>query len=196
MTEPAYDRRRLAAMLDEQSEWMSVRVASELPGPEWISCEALLGAQLDGQDPTAQWRQTLQDAYGAQYGIEPPRQVAAMFVLMWYVGVPVHVATVSGALTGCSPDVSPAALAFRLHPTQHFPEEIALLPGPVLPMQQAAAAASAHCRAFVDSYSCGVKLGSRQRYGAIADDIRARLAAAATLGAPYAPRPPAPSTPT
>jgi len=175
-----------ADLLNGQAGWLSVRASPSVPGPGWISCEAMVSAQLAGADPTGWWREKLETAYGAQYQIDPPRQVAAMFVLMWYIGVPLYVATVASALTGTSPDVSPGGLAFRLHPTQHYPEEIALLPGPELAMKEAAAAVLEHCRTFVDSYAPGAKLGTRQRYGAIADDIRGHLVEATARGAPFA----------
>jgi FhuF 2Fe-2S C-terminal domain len=180
----AYDLEALAALLDGLAPWLTVRTAPKVPGPEWISCAATLSAQLAGEDPTASWRAVLASEYGRQYRIDPPRQVAAMFVLMWYVGVPARIASASSALTGYAPDVSPERIAFRLHPTQHYPAEVALLPGPVLPAVEAAAASDEHCRAFVDSYRSGVKLGSRQRYGAIADEYRTAIKACA--GSPYA----------
>lgn len=166
---------RLAGLLDEEVPWLSVRTADALPGPDWISCAAMLDEQRSGGDPTAGWRKTLMDEYGAQYGIEPPAQVAAMFVLGWYVGVPARVAGMSLALTGWSPDVSPAALAFRRHPTQHFPAEVALLSPRVVSPAEAAEAVFQHCRAFADSYRPGLKFGSLQRYGLIDDELRAAL---------------------
>src|SRR3954471_1237541 len=92
--------------------------------------------QRAGNDPTYAWRKLLQDEYGKQYGVEPPAHVAAMFVLMWYVGVPALVAGMSTALTGVSPDVSPESLAFRRHPTAHFPAEVVLLSDRVVPLAE------------------------------------------------------------
>jgi hypothetical protein len=52
---------------------------------------------------------------------------------------------------------------------------VALLPAAVVRASDAFAVADEHCRAFADSYPAGVKLGSRQRYGAIADEYRAAI---------------------
>ena len=164
----------LAAVLP----WLTVRTASPAPSePGWISCAEVIRAQRAGEDPTRPWRTLLETEYARQYRIDPPKQVAAMFVLMWYVGVPARIAAAASALTGQAPDVSPERVTFRLHPDQHYPAEVSLLPGPALPIAQAFAVADAHCRAFVDTYPAGVKLGSRQRYGAIADEYRAAIKA-------------------
>lgn len=170
-----YTASRLAGLLDEELPWLSVRTSDGLPGPDWVSCSAMLADQQAGGDPTGPWRKLLQDEYGAQYGVEPPPHVAAMFVLMWYVGVPALVAGLSTALTGVSPDVSAQSLAFRHHPTAHFPAEVALLSDRVVSMTEAAAQVHSHCRHFTDTYEPGVKLSSRQRLGAIEDELRGAL---------------------
>ncbi|GAA1586194.1 hypothetical protein GCM10009789_44690 [Kribbella sancticallisti] len=170
-----YSARRLADILDGEVSWLSVRTASAVPGPEWISCADLLRDQQAGGDPTYEWRKALQDDYGRDYAIEPPVQVAAMFVLMWYVSVPSVVAGLSTAVTGMSPDVSPESLAFRRHPTAHYPMEVALLSDRVAPMREAAQQVQSHTRAFTDSYRPGVKLSSLQRLGAVDDELRAAM---------------------
>lgn len=162
---------------------LDVRIGDVPGGPGWVSCAEVIGAQAQGEDPTAGWREVLETSYAAQYAIEPPRQVAAMFVLMWYVGVPARIAAASSAVAGVAPDVSPARIAFRLHPGQHYPVEAVVAPGPLLPAAEAHAVAEEHCRSFVDTYPSAVKLGTRQRYGAIADEFRAALRSCAD--APY-----------
>ena len=170
-----YTASRLADILDSEVPWLSVRTASAPPGPEWISCAELLADQQAGGDPTYGWRKALQDDYAREYEIEPPVQVAAMFVLMWYVQVPSIVAGVSTVLTGVSPEVSPKALAFRRHPMAHYPAEVALLSNKVIPLDQAAVQLKTHTRAFTDSYRPGVKLSSLQRLGAVEDELRAAI---------------------
>lgn len=170
-----YTASRLADILDGEVSWLSVRTASALPGPEWISCAEMLQEQVAGGDPTYGWRKALQDDYAQEYAIEPPVQVAAMFVLMWYVSVPSIVAGLSTALTGVSPDVSPESLAFRKHPTAHYPMEVALLSEHVVPGPEAAQQLRAHTGAFIDSYRPGVKLSSLQRRGAVDDELRAAM---------------------
>ncbi|MDX6260343.1 MAG: hypothetical protein QOH84_2031 [Kribbellaceae bacterium] len=162
-------------MLDGEVSWLSVRTASAVPGGDWISCAELLKDQQAGGDPTYGWRRALLDDYGREYAIEPPVQVAAMFVLMWYVSVPSMVAGLSTALTGLSPDVSPESLAFRKHPTAHYPMEVALLSEQVVPLEQAAQQVRDHTRAFTDSYRPGVKISSLQKRGAVDDELRAAL---------------------
>ena len=170
-----YTASRLAGLLDGEVSWLSVRTANGLPGPEWISCADLLADQQAGGDPTYGWRKMLLDDYGKEYGIEPPVQVAVMFVLMWYVSVPSIVAALSTALTGVSPEVSPESLAFRRHPTAHYPAGVALLSDKVIPLDEAVAQVESHTRAFTDSYRPGLKMSSRQRLGAIEDEIRAAI---------------------
>ena len=164
-----------AALLTGRVPWLSVRTADAVPGLGWVSCADVIRAQRAGGDPTSMWRATLQ----RNYGPDAPPQVAAMFVLMWYVGVPAYVAATALALTGRSPDVSPDALAFRLHPGQHYPVEIALLPGPELAGEAAADAVQDHCAGFAASYQPEVKLSSRQRYGAVHDELWTALKACA-----------------
>jgi hypothetical protein len=98
-----------------------------------------------------------------------------MFTLMWYVQVPSLVAGVTSAVTGMSPDVSPASLAFRRHPVAHYPAEVALLSDEVVSMTTAAAQLKEHTTAFLDGYRPGVKLGSLQRFGAVDDEVRAAI---------------------
>ncbi|TCO45716.1 FhuF-like iron-sulfur protein [Kribbella antiqua] len=168
----SYTTRQLASILEDSVSWLSVRTADSVPGPGWVSCAELVADQQAGGDPTYGWRKALQDDYGRQYAVEPPVQIAAMFTLMWYVQVPSLVAGVVAAVTGVSPDVSPASLAFRRHPTAHYPVEVALLSSQVVPLAEAAAQLSAHTTAFLESYRPGVKLGSLQRFGAVKDELR------------------------
>lgn len=166
-----YSVRRLADIVDDTVAWVSVRTAESVPGPEWVSCAQVVAEQQAGGDPTYEWRKTLWESYGREYAIEPPVQIAAMITLMWYVQVPSIVAGVAAAVTGMSPDVSPGALAFRRHPTAHYPVEIALLTDQVVTAAEAAAQVDKHTRAFLDSYRPEVKLGSLQRYGAVKDEL-------------------------
>ncbi|WP_329480647.1 (2Fe-2S)-binding protein [Kribbella sp. NBC_01484] len=165
----------LADILADSVPWMSVRTADSVPGPEWVSCAELVAEQLAGGDPTYGWRQAAADDYARDYAIDPPEQVAAMFTLMWYVQVPALVAGVTAAATGVSPEVSPSALAFRRHPTAHYPTEVALLSTEVVPLAAAAEQLKAHTTTFLESYEPGVKLGSRQRFGAVDDEVRAAI---------------------
>ena len=170
-----YTASRLAGVLADSVSWLSVRTADSVPGPEWVSCADLVAEQQAGGDPTLDWRSAVASDYARDYGIEPPEQVAAMFTLMWYVQVPALVAGVTTAVTGFSPSVSPTALAFRRHPTAHYPEEVALLSDQVVPLADAAEQFKAHTTAFLDSYQPAVKLGSLQRFGAVDDEMRAAI---------------------
>ncbi len=163
---------RLADVLADSVSWLSVRTADSVPGPEWVSCAELLAEQQAGGDPTYGWRKALEDDYAREYAIDPPVQVAAMFTLMWYLQVPSLVAGVTAAVTGMSPDVSAASLAFRRHPTAHYPVEIALMTSTVVPVAEAAAQLDQHAAAFLNSYRPDVKIGSLQRFGAVKDELR------------------------
>ena len=175
---------RLADVLADSVSWLSVSTAAR--GPGWVSCAELIAEQEAGGDPTLAWRSAAAADYARDYGIEPPVQVAAMFTLMWYVQVPSLVAGVTGAATGLSREVSPAALAFKRHPLAHYPAEVALLSNVVVPVEEAAAQHKAHVSAFLDSYRPGVKLGSLQRFGAADDEVRAAIRL--PEDAPYADR--------
>jgi hypothetical protein len=165
----------LADLLTDSVSWLSVRTADSVPGPEWVSCAELLAEQQSGGDPTYEWRTAAAADYARDYAIEPPLQVAAMFTLMWYVQVPALVAGVSTAVTGFSPEVAPAALAFRRHPVAHYPTEVALLSQRVVPLAVAAEQLSAHTTAFLESYRPAVKIGSLQRFGAVEDEVRGAI---------------------
>jgi hypothetical protein len=171
----SYTVSRLAEVLADSVSWMSVRTADAVPGPDWVSCADLIAEQQAGGDPTYSWRAAAAADYARDYSIEPPVQVAAMFTLMWYVQVPSLVAGVTSAVTGMSPDVSPASLAFKRHPVAHYPAEVALLSAEVVPLATAAVQLKDHTRAFLDGYKPGVKLGSLQRFGAVDDEVRAAI---------------------
>ncbi|MGW7683852.1 (2Fe-2S)-binding protein [Kribbella sp. NPDC054772] len=170
-----YTVSRLADVLADSVSWMSVRTAPAVPGPDWVSCADLLAEQQAGGDPTLGWRTAAAADYARDYDIAAPVHVAAMFTLMWYVQVPALVAAVTTAATGMSPDVSPSALAFKRHPTAHYPTDVALLSDAVVPLDTAAQQLKAHTTAFLDSYQPGVKLGSLQRFGAVDDEVRAAI---------------------
>jgi len=182
----SYTVSRLADVLADSVSWLSVRTADAVPGPDWVSCADLIAEQQAGGDPTYSWRAAAAADYARDYSIEPPIQVAAMFTLMWYVQVPSLVAGVTSAVTGMSPDVSPASLAFKRHPVAHYPAEVALLSDEVVPLATAAGQLKDHTTAFLDGYKPGVKLGSLQRFGAVDDEVRAAIRLAED--APYADR--------
>lgn len=167
-----YSVDRLAAIVDDAVAWVSVRVADAVPGPEWVSCADVVAEQQAGGDPTYGWRKTVREDYAREYAIEPPVRIAAMVTLMWYVQVPSVIAGVATAVTGMSPDVSPGSLAFRRHPTAHYPFEVALLTDQVVTVDEAAAQLGKHTTEFLESYRPEVKLGSLQRYGAVKDELR------------------------
>jgi hypothetical protein len=89
--------------------------------------------------------------------------------------VPSIVAGLATAMTGCSPDVSPESLAFRRHPTAHYPTDVAVLSPAVVGIAEAAQQVRAHTTAFIDSYKPEVKLSSLQRTGAVDDELRAAM---------------------
>lgn len=165
----------LVDILADSVDWLSVRTADAVPGSEWVSCAQVVAEQQSGGDPTLGWRSRVAADYAREHAIDPPTQVAAMFTLMWYVQVPALVAGVLGAAVGVTPEVSPAALAFRVHPTAHYPIEVALLSDRVVPVQTAAVQLQEHAKAFLDSYRPGVKLGSLQRFGAVDDEVRSAI---------------------
>ncbi len=67
-----YTASRLADLLADAVDWLSVRTADAVPGPEWMSCAQVLLEQQSGGDPTLGWRSRVADDYAREHAIEPP----------------------------------------------------------------------------------------------------------------------------
>jgi len=166
---------------------MRILPGGRAPGLPW-SCAAVVAGQEGGQDPTAPWRAALRDLTRAQYGESPPAAMPAAFVLQWYLQVVAYPAAFAATLTTGVLDVSPQRLTFDLAPGALYPDRVALAPGgddlgdlaapgadPDDPAARADRQEIAHRRytehatRFVLSYQPGVKMGSRQRLGALHD---------------------------
>ena len=129
----------------------------------------------------------------ATYRVEPPPQVAAAFVLLWYLDLLAVPAAYACALGPWVLDVGPAAVRFDLAEPELYPCAVSLAPEDVLTVadpshrrQQARARYLEHARRFVAGYDAGVKMSSRQRDGAVSDSwaIAERRAAEACLPPP------------
>lgn len=140
-------------------------------------CADLLAAQQAGLDPTADWRRRAADNQEAFSGAPPPPQVAAAFVLQWYLGV-LAVPTAWAAVLGpWVLDPSPEALTFDLAEPEAFPCAVTIQPSGVETiadegerLERAHARYLEHAEAFADSYRPPeVRVGSGQRGGLVHD---------------------------
>lgn len=140
-------------------------------------CADVLGAQLRGEDPTAQWRRQVGANQAAFYGAPAPPQVGAAFVLQWYLGV---IATPLASAAVLSPwvlDGSAAALSYDLAEPELFPAAIGVtrdgatrVDDPDERLELAHERYLEHARAFADSYRPPeVRVGSGQRNGLVYD---------------------------
>lgn len=172
--------------------WLRVAPAAGTEPLPW-GCGELLARQERGEDPTAPWREDFARATARQYGEVPPPHVGAAFVLLWYLDVLAYPLTYAAALGPWVLDVSPEAVRFDLHP-QLYPCAVSLGGDDPVAVgdagQRTLLARSrylAHAERFAASYRPGVKMSSRQRFGAVRDTwtIAMREAAVACSPAPH-----------
>ena len=81
-----------------------------------------------GADPTAPWRSALHRRTAQTYGTEPPRHVAAAFVLLWYLDLLAQPAAYACALGPWVLDVAPEAVRFDLAEPELFPCAVSVPP--------------------------------------------------------------------
>ncbi|WP_018157144.1 (2Fe-2S)-binding protein [Demetria terragena] len=138
----------------------------------------MLNSQDAGGDPTREWRQECARDLARQYAIPPPQQVAAVFVLQWYLGA---VARASAHLTvasvGLQLDLAPENMAIRRSAVGGYPVAVELsaetawesAPSSEDRWLRATSEFHAHAQHFVAGYRPEVKLGSALRAGSIRD---------------------------
>lgn len=157
------------------------------------SCQQILEAQEAGDDPTAAWRDEVGRAQERRYHCAAPPQVGAAFVFGWYLQVVAVPAAYAAVLRDWIPDVSPAALRFDLDDLERYPvaeslggDSIKRVTHPQMRLIEARKAYEAHAMRFAESYSPGVKMSSKQRFGLVRDTWAATLDSARTsvLGEP------------
>jgi hypothetical protein len=172
--------------------WLDVSVQGHGALLPW-SCAQVVQGQEDGIDPTGPWRAAVHRRTAQTYGVEPPRHVAAAFVLLWYLDLLAQPSAYACALGPWVLDVGPAAVRFDLSDPELFPCAVSLTAGGVTTVADAGERQSlarqrytAHAERFVAGYDAGVRMSSRQRSGAVRDtwDIAWRRAAGACLPPP------------
>ena len=192
MRVPAAALAFVADQVTRRTGWLDVSVRG-LDSPLPWSCARVVQDQEAGADPTGPWRAGLRRRMAATYRVEPPPQVAAAFVLLWYLDLLAVPAAYACALGPWVLDVGPAAVRFDLAEPELYPSAVSLAPEDVLTVadparrrQQARARYLEHARRFVAGYDAGVKMSSRQRDGAVGDSwaIAERRAAEACLPPP------------
>ena len=168
-------------------------VAGGWGSPLPYSCAEILTAQEAGEDPTAGWREDVRRVNERRYRGAAPPQVPAAFVMQWYLQVVAVPAAFAAVLRDWIPDVSPEALRFDLDDVERYPvaeslegAEVRRVPHPQMRLLEARKAYESHARRFAESYSPGVKMGSKQRYGLVRDTWASSLDSARTsvLGEP------------
>ena len=186
----------VADQVSRRTGWLDVSVQRRGALLPW-SCAQVVQDQEDGGDPTAPWREALSRRTARTCGVEPPRHVAAAFVLLWYLDLlagPRH--TPARSDPGCW--TSPRRPCASTCPSPElFPCAVSLTPGRAwrpspTPGEREAAARrryTDHAERFVAGYDAGVKMSSRQRGGAVRDTWALAWRAAAQACLP----PPAPA---
>jgi hypothetical protein len=184
----------VADQVSRRTGWLDVSVQGRGALLPW-SCAQVVKSQEDGGDPTAPWREALSRRTARTYGVEPPRHVAAAFVLLWYLDVLARPAAYACALGPWVLDVAPEAVRFDLSEPELFPCAVSLTADGVRTVADAGEREAMalrrytdHAERFVAGYDAGVKMSSRQRWGAVRDTwALARRAAAQACLPPPAP---------
>ncbi len=195
MSVPVEELGVVADRVSRRIGWLELSVQGHDSLLPW-SCAQVLRDQEGGADPTASWRSALHQRTARTYGTEPPRHVAAAFVLLWYLDLLAQPAAYTCALGPWVLDLAPEAVRFDLADPELFPCAVSVAAGGVLrvaePGERRALARqryTAHAERFVAGYDAGVRMSSRQRFGAVRDAWTMAWRAAATACLP----PPAPA---
>ena len=187
---------RVADQLTARLGWLNVTVHGANSPLPW-SCADVLTGQERGQDPTLAWRDALTRRTTRQYGEVTPPQVSAAFVLLWYLDLVAYPAAYAAALGPWVLDSAAAALRFDLADPELYPCDVSIVGAGVRTVDDRAERGSLarqryveHAQRFAASYDPGVKMSSRQRFGAVRDTwaIASRRAAEACLSSAPEPR--------
>lgn len=140
-------------------------------------CADVLTAQLDGEDPTADWRRQVGANQAAYYGAAAPPQVGAAFVLQWYLGVLALPLAGAAVLSPWVLAGTPETLSYDLVEPELFPIAIGVTAAGATAVSDPAARLDlaherylAHATAFAEAYHPPeVRMGSGQRGGLVHD---------------------------
>ena len=184
-TAPSHPLAETVAVVDALNEWLSVRLDWPEDRTGWVGCAAV------DADFIADWEARIDPQVRRMYGRTHPMAVSG-FALDWY-------AAMAGVVGGACfrqgrrvPRLDRAALAFRCHPEEQYPEAVALLDprfwclsddpaaghrdADAVPDETALAAVlrgqvRAHADDFLAGYAGGAKLARRHRLGAFFDGL-------------------------
>jgi len=186
VTPPAGGRplRRTARRLDAVHEWLTVTTASVVPDG-WLRC-----SDVDAE-VIALWERQAAESQVRYDGRSHPT-AAASYALGWYAEIASRVGGTCLLLERRVPRLERAALAFRCHPEDHYPDAVAFLdqrfwclPGDpdaddpdatvVADEQELAAILRAQVRSHADdflaTYRPGARLPRRDLLGAFFDGL-------------------------
>lgn len=160
-----------AARVGAVRGWLPVH--GELPPDttRWTRCTEVDGAFLAG------WEARIAASLVRSYGRSDPHTVSG-YALDWYAGVAGHVGGAFFRVARRVPRLDRAALAFSSHPTEHYPDELAVLDDrfwclpddpdaghpaatPVEDEQALAAVLRAQVRGHADAFLAGFRPGAR-----------------------------------
>lgn len=152
---------------------MVTRPGEELPH----RCEEVVQAQQSGEDPTASWRHQVSARQESYAGQPVPPQVAAAFVMQWYLGVIAVPLAWAAVLSTWVLDGSPDALSYDLAPSDLYPDTIGLRLGKAVRVPEESERLALarnryqeHAQCFADHYRpTEVRMGSGRRNGLVHD---------------------------
>ncbi len=190
----------------DDAEWLTLHLGLPPDGEGWTGL-----ASVDAPFMRA-WEQAAAERHRVEYGNSDPTAAAAS-ALGWYAGIPGEVGGVCYQLARRVPRLGPESLALHRHPTELYPDGVALLdarfwclpgdpaaahPAATVVADEAALAAvlraqvRAHADRFLAGHRPGARLPRRGLLGAFVDGLDVGL----WLGARYAghPRPEVPAS--
>ncbi len=174
---PVEEACRLTDTISRALGYVDVVVA-EAEGSLGYRCAEIVRSQSAGDDPTSEWRRRVRASQTSFYGVEAPPQVAAAFVLQWYLGVVATPLAWAATLGPWVIDSSPDSLSFELSERDCFPDAVSIRADRIIEVldegDRLALAHEwyvAHARIFAESYHPPeVRMGTGQRFG-IAFDV-------------------------
>lgn len=181
----------LVTRVDAGLAWLAIRRGMP-DDPAWVRCADVLA------DPAGlpRWLTVVTDGVTRRSGgTAPPLVTPASYLMAWYLDVPAYVGGLSFGLARRVPSLAPEDLAVHLDPGG-WPDGVALLghrfsclpddpdaghaDADVVDDETELAAVlrhrlTAHANAFHETYTPGVKMSSKQRWGTLTDVLEVAL---------------------
>lgn len=166
---------RVTDLITMHLGYLEVLVARWGPPLPW-SCDEVVQAQERGEDPTGPWREAVTADQTRLYGAQAPPQVAAAFVMQWYLSVVANPLAWTAVASRYVLNGDPGAIHFDLSADSWYPCAVSVssqgvdsVADDALRLTAARARYREHAERFIDGYRPEVKVGSGQRRGMIHD---------------------------